>query len=142
MKIVVVILLLFAVVGWLVAVMPGVYGHLPPSQQIAVYGCRLRIVPFPSEAARSGIAHHGMDAATALAEDLARSKPKLPPNESAYILVIIQHRGTSLRNTAAEHALRSFLGSDRATNADMIAGRFALNAIEKDIRLAPELQPR
>jgi hypothetical protein len=142
MKVKGLILVLLAIVGWLVAVMPGVYGHLRARQQVAVYGCRMRIIPFASEAARSAIAHNGMDAANALAVDLERARPALLPSESAYILAMIQHRGTSLRNTAAERALKALLSSRRATNADIIAGRFALDAIEKDVRLPPALRPR
>ena len=142
MKVAVALLLLLAALGWFAAVMPGVYGHLPPPAQIAIYGFRLKVLPFPSERARSAIAHHDRDAADALAQDLLRRQPRLLPSESAYILAIIQHRGSSLRKSAAERALMSFLVSGRATKADLIAGQFALEAIEKDVRLPPNLQPR
>jgi hypothetical protein len=130
------------VVLWVSALMPGVFGSLTPSQQIAIYGFRMRFVPFPNERARSAIAARGKVAADAIAEDLVRSHPKLLPSESAYILVRIQHRGTTLRNSSAEKALAAFIASDRATKADITAGQFALEAIAKDVRLPPELQPR
>ena len=135
-------LVLFCLAAWALALLPGVYGQLPVHQQIAVYGTRLKILPFPSEGARSAIAQHAAEGASALAEDLSRETPKLMPSESAYILAMIQHRGTSLRGTPADLALRQFLASGRAKPADVIAVRFALNAIEKDVRLPPELQPR
>ncbi len=138
--IIAVILVLFA--AWLAAICPGVYGYLPVSAQITIYGWRLRVLPFPSETARSEIAHHAGEAAELLAADLACQRPTLLPSESAYILAIIQHRGTSLRNSNAERSLRQFLASERATRADVIAGQFALDAIEKDVRLPPSLQPR
>jgi hypothetical protein len=133
-------LLLFII--WIAAVCPGLYGHLPLSAQLAIYGWRLRILPFPSEKARSAIARHGLAAAELIATDLDLEQPTVLPSESAYILVIIQQRGTALRNTNADHSLRQFLSSRRATKADIIAGQFALDQIERDVKLPPSLQPR
>jgi hypothetical protein len=133
---------LLILVVWSAAVCPGLYSHLPLSAQVAMYGWRLRILPFPSESARSSIAHHGLEAAETLATDLNREQPTLLPSESAYILAMIQQRGTSLRNSTADRSLRRFLSSKRATKADVIAGQFALDQIENDVKLPPSLQPR
>jgi hypothetical protein len=133
---------LLMLIIWAAAVCPGLYDHLPLSAQLAMYGWRLRILPFPSERARSAIAHHGLETAESLARDLNRDQPTMLPSESAYILAMIQRRGTSLRNSTADRSLRRFLASKRATQADVIAGQFALDQIDKDVKLPPNLQPQ
>jgi len=135
--------LLVLVAGiWFLGILPGVYEHLAPSTQIALYGLRLHVLPFPSETARSAIARGNGASAAALADDLSRARPRLMPSEAAYILAIMQHRGYSLHGSRAEEALEQFLRSGDATQADVIAGNFALNAIRKDVKLPPSLQPR
>ena len=136
------LLAIMAVPAWVLCGLPGLFRYLPPSWELPLYGVRLHVVPFPSETARSALAHHGLPAAEVIAGDLRRRHPILPPNESAYVLAIMQYRGVPLKNGPAHRALREYLRRGDATPADVIAIEFALRAIELDRRPPPSLQPK
>jgi hypothetical protein len=114
--------------------LPSDFASLPLEQKVAAYVRHFHNYGRPSPHARSLISWHGWLAADAMVQYVSGQKKGLPETEAIDIIYAVQVRGCSLRGTAAECAVKSYLARTPKYSAEAISAKATLDAINRDVK--------
>lgn len=109
------------------------FANLSLDQQVQVYAEHLRThFGMPSDHARALISWHGWQAADLMAKYVDGSKTGLPRYEALEIIDLVQVRGCSLKNTAAEKSVAAFLTKAQNGSLEALVASYTLENIRNN----------
>lgn len=114
--------------------LPKNFESLPLSEKISTYEAHFRNHGLAQRRAEAAISWHGWEAAELMVGYLTGRRVGLLTKLTVIrTITLVQDRGCSLKGTAAERALETFLEAERPESQEAFFARSALNQIKSDV---------